>query len=78
MSSRHGFPQCMRCINIHELHKDVSRITLASLSLNIDIRHLHVRVFDVRQEKSRRGHRHRETRAPETDMTWPGIEPGHP
>ncbi len=53
---------CSTNIHEHELHYDVGRIALASRStLNIDIRHLQVRVFNGRQERSRRGHHCRET-----------------
>ncbi len=59
-------------------------------SLNVDIRHMQVGVFNVRQDRSRRGHHYEETwprsfpsssRGPETDMsTCPGwkLNPAHP
>jgi hypothetical protein len=46
----------------HVLHHDVGRIALASHStLNIDIGHLQVCVFTVKQDRSRRGHHYGKT-----------------
>ncbi len=46
----------------HVLHHDEGRITLASHSiLNIDIEHLQVCVFTVKQDRSRRGHHYGKT-----------------
>ncbi len=69
-------------MNTHELHCS----PLASRSvLNIDIRHLQVRIFTVKQDISHKGHQCGDTWprsspsitwGPETDMSWPGNKPG--
>ncbi len=56
----------LQCMLFHEhtdeLHKDLGQIALASRStLNNDIRHLQVRVFTFKQDRSRRGHHYGET-----------------
>ncbi len=81
--------QCMCYMNIEHTWTHMNcRIALVSIStLKIDIRHLQVHIFSVRQDKSRWGHRYGETwprssppstRGPETDMSSPGIKPGPP
>ncbi len=51
-----------------ELHQDVGRIALASRSaINIDIRHLQVCLFNVRQDRWLRGHHYGEN--------WPRSSP---
>jgi hypothetical protein len=71
-------------LNIHE-HKWTA---LASRStLNIHIIHLYVRLFNVRQDRSRRGHHYEDTwprsspsstKSSENDMSRSGIEPWAP
>jgi len=74
-------------MNTHELHYDVGWLALACRStLNIDIIHLQVRVFTVKQDRSLQGHHYGETwprsspsynRGHETDISWLVIEPRH-
>ncbi len=75
-------------INTHKLHQDVGGIAVENCStLNIDIRHLQICFFNVRQDRSRRGHHYGETwltsslsssRGPKTDISRPGIKPRTP
>jgi hypothetical protein len=70
---RHGSPQCM-WLHEHTVHKRTwaargfrPNSTYKSFNPNIDNRHLQVRVFTVKQDRSHRGHQYEET--------WPRLSP---
>jgi hypothetical protein len=75
-----GYMNNWTYMNTHELHSS----PLASRSiLNIDIRHLQVHIFKVKQDISQKGHQCGDTWprsspsvtwGPETDMSWLGTE----